>query len=63
MEKAQKELDHTKKDDTPDPKYDKAIDHYKKAWKDAQKAMKQLSKPEQDLGCRKTIGSFSLVEK
>ena len=40
MEKAQKELDHTKKDDTPDPKYDKAIDHYKKAWKDAQKAMK-----------------------
>jgi hypothetical protein len=38
--KAQKELDHTRKDGTPDPKYDKAIDHYKKAWKHAQKAIK-----------------------
>jgi len=40
MQKAQKELDHIKKDGTPDPKYDKAIDHYKKAWKHAQRARK-----------------------
>ena len=40
MEKAQKELDHTNKDGTADPKYDKAIDHYKKAYKHAQQAIK-----------------------
>jgi hypothetical protein len=28
MTKAQEELNHTKKDGTPDPHYDKAIDHY-----------------------------------
>jgi len=38
--KAQKELDHTKKDGTPDPKYDKAIDHCKHAWEHAQRAIK-----------------------
>ncbi len=46
--KAQKELDHTKKDGTPDPKYDKAIDHYKKAWKHAQKAMKKPKSKDDD---------------
>jgi tetratricopeptide (TPR) repeat protein len=46
MAKAQKELDHTKKNGTLDPKYDKAIDHYKKAWEHAQHAMKKLSKHE-----------------
>ena len=40
MEKAQEDLDHAKKDGTPDPKYDKAIKHYRKAWEKAQKAMK-----------------------
>jgi hypothetical protein len=45
MAKALKELDHTKKDGTLDPKYDKAIDHYKKAWEHAQHAMKKLPKP------------------
>jgi len=38
MTKALEELDHTKKDGTPDPRYDKAIDHYKKAWEHACKA-------------------------
>ena len=42
MDKAQKELDHMKKG-TPDPKYDKAIDHYKHAWKHALKAMKKAA--------------------
>jgi hypothetical protein len=46
FEKAQKELDHTKKDGTPDPKYDKAIKHYKNAWKHAQKALGKV--PEDD---------------
>lgn len=41
FEKAKKELGHTKKDGTPDPKYDKAIDHFKKAWKHAQHAIKK----------------------
>ena len=41
---AQEELDHTKKDGTPDPKYDKAIDHYMKAWEHAQKAIKHGTK-------------------
>ena len=40
FEKAQYALEHTKKDCTPDPKYEKAIDHYEKAWKHAQKAIK-----------------------
>jgi len=40
MAKAQEELDHTKKDGTLDPRYDKAIDHYKKAWEHACKAQK-----------------------
>jgi len=43
MAKAQEELYHAKKDGTPDPKYYKVIDHYKKAWQHAQKAMKKLS--------------------
>ena len=42
MTKAQQELDHTKKDGTPDPRYDKAIDHYKKAWEHACKANKTI---------------------
>jgi hypothetical protein len=42
MIKAQNELDHIKKDGTPDPKYDKAIDHYKKAWEHAQHAQKAM---------------------
>jgi len=42
--KAQEQLDHVKKDGTPDPKYDKAIDHYKKAWEHAQKALKKVGK-------------------
>ena len=40
MDKAQKELDYMKKG-TPDPKNDKAIDHYKKAWDHAQKTIKK----------------------
>jgi hypothetical protein len=40
MTKAQEELDHTKKDGIPDPRYDKAIDHYKKAWEHACKPKK-----------------------
>jgi len=49
MTKALEELDHTKKDGTPDPHYDKAIDHYKKAWEYACKAQepkKHSSKPQ-----------------
>lgn len=43
MTKAREKLDHTRKDGTPDPKYDKAIGHYRKAWRHAQKAMRNLS--------------------
>jgi len=43
MGKAQKEPNHMKKG-APDPKYDKAIDHYKHAWKHALKAMKKAAK-------------------
>ena len=42
MEKAQQALDHTTKDGTPDPKYDKAVDHFKKAWEHAQKAIEKI---------------------
>jgi len=39
LDKAQDALDHLDKDGNPDPKYDKAIKHFKKAWKHAQKAI------------------------
>ena len=39
FEKAQKEIRKTKKDGSPDPDYDKAIDHYKKVWEHAQHAL------------------------
>jgi len=40
FEKAQDDLDHLDKDDSPDPKYDRAINHYKMVWEHAQKAIK-----------------------
>lgn len=36
LSKAQEELEKTNKDGSPDPDYDKAIDHYKKVWEHAQ---------------------------
>jgi len=48
MAKAQQALDHTTKDGTPDPQYDKAVDHFKKAWEHAQKAIEKI-----DTGSRK----------
>jgi len=39
MDKAQEKHDRGK--------YDKAIDHYKKAWESAQKAMKKVPEPEE----------------
>lgn len=50
LEKAQKELDHMKKDGTPDPKYDKAIKHYKNAWKHAQKAIGKAPEDDEEGG-------------
>ena len=46
MVEAQEELSHTKKDGTPDPDYDKAIEHYKKAWEHAQHALGLEPDPE-----------------
>jgi hypothetical protein len=40
MAKADKYLAYIKKDGTTDPRYRKAIEHYKKAWEHAMKAMK-----------------------
>jgi len=42
--RAPKDLDNTKKDGTPEPKYGQAIDHYKKAWEHAQLAIKFAGK-------------------
>jgi hypothetical protein len=42
--RAPKDLDHTKKDGTPEPKYGQAIDHYKKAWEHTQLAIKFAGK-------------------
>ena len=46
FKKAQEELDNTNKNGTPEPEYDKAIKHYKNAWKHAQKAIDKV--PEDD---------------
>lgn len=39
-----KDLNHKRKDGTPEPKYGQAIDHYKKAWEHAQLAIKFAGK-------------------
>ena len=44
VEKANAELDETDKDGTPDPDYDKAIDHLKHAWDHGQKALEHAAK-------------------
>ena len=41
--KAEEELSHVDKKGVSDPRYDKAIDHYKKAWKHSQRAIEHAS--------------------
>ena len=41
--KAEEELNHVDKNGVSDPRYDKAIDHYKKAWQHSQRAIEHTS--------------------
>lgn len=41
--KAEEELNHVDKNGVSDPRYDKAIDHYKKAWQHSQRAIEHAS--------------------
>lgn len=41
--KAEEEFNHVDKNGVSDPRYDKAIDHYKKAWQHSQRAIEHTS--------------------